>query len=104
MATIHVTDREGEVHEVQAEVGIPLMETLRDLPYGVEAICGGMCSCATCHCFIDAVWFAQLPPRNDDEAELLDELEHTQETSRLTCQVEMTEELDGLQLVIAPFE
>ncbi len=104
MPTIHVTDREGEQHQVEADSGVPLMETLRDLPYGVEAICGGMCSCATCHVYVADEWAGKLQPKEDDESDLLEELEHHQASSRLSCQVEVTEEMDGLALTIAPFE
>ena len=104
MPTIYVTDLSGEVHQVEAQENVPLMETLRDLPFGVEAICGGLCSCATCHCYVGEEWLAKLPAKQDDEAELLEELEHVKPTSRLTCQLEMTESLAGLQVIIAPFE
>ncbi len=80
------------------------MESLREYDYGVEALCGGMCSCATCHCYIDADWSAKLGPRSDDEEELLEELESFRDTSRLTCQVPFTDELDGLRVTIAPEE
>ena len=105
MAKIIITDREGQTHEVQGQTGLPLMETLRELEYGVEALCGGMCSCCTCHCFIATEWFEKLPARQDDEEELLVESEnYDPETSRLTCQIEFTEELDGIELTIAPAE
>ena len=102
MPRIIVTDREGNTHVVEGEVGLKVMESLRELSYGVEAICGGMCSCATCHCYIDAKWNVQLPPRQDDELELLEELDGFQDNSRLTCQIEFTEALDGLELIIGP--
>jgi 2Fe-2S ferredoxin len=101
---INVTDRDGESHEVEGEEGLKVMEVLRDLDYGVEAICGGMCSCATCHVYVDPNWFQRLPDREDDEEDLLDSLECRQENSRLSCQVEFTRELDGIQLTIAPEE
>ena len=104
MARIHVTDRDGDSQTVEGMVGVSVMETLRELENGVEALCGGMCSCATCHCFIDPAWWDKLPPRSPEEDELLGELEYVGETSRLTCQVQLTEELDGLKLTIAPEE
>ena len=80
------------------------METLRELDYGIAAICGGMCSCATCHIYIDPAWASKLPPAMSDERELLAELSHHKETSRLSCQVDMTDALAGMRVTIAPDE
>ncbi len=104
MARIHVTDREGEYLVIEAQTGVSVMETLRELDNGVEALCGGMCSCATCHSYIDPEWFDKLPPRSPEEDELLSELEYVREHSRLTCQVRFSEDLDGLTLTVAPEE
>lgn len=104
MARIHVTDRAGESLVVEGRTEASVMETLRELDNGVEALCGGMCSCATCHCYIDSIWWERFPPRSAEEDELLSELEHVQENSRLTCQLRFSEDLDGLTLRIAPEE
>ena len=104
MARIHVTDRDGDSVVVEGMAGVSVMETLRELEHGVEALCGGMCSCATCHCYVDPAWQNRLPPRSDEEDELLGELEFARDSSRLTCQVLFSEELDGLTLTIAPEE
>ncbi len=104
MALLRVIDRDGQEHEVEAKTGLKVMETLRELDYGVAAICGGMCSCATCHIYIDPDWQARLPAPMSDERELLTELAHTQDNSRLSCQVEFTAELAGLRVTIAPDE
>lgn len=104
MALLRVVDRDGVEHEVEAKTGLKVMETLRDLDYGVAAICGGMCSCATCHVFIDPEWVERLPAAMSDERELLHDLAHYQENSRLSCQIEMTPALDGLKVTIAPDE
>jgi 2Fe-2S ferredoxin len=104
MPLLRVVDRDGAEHQVEAKAGLKIMETLRELDYGVAAICGGMCSCATCHIFIDPEWAAKLPPPMSDERELLGELAHHQENSRLSCQVEVTEALAGLRITIAPDE
>ena len=105
MAKMLVTDREGELHEVDGRLGVKLMETLREYDYGVTAICGGLCSCATCHIFVDPDWMPRLPPPQGDEKELLVELVHYDpERSRLSCQVDFTASLDGLQLTVAPDE
>ena len=61
MATLQVIDRDGVSHEVEAKPGLKVMEVLRELDYGVAAICGGMCSCATCHIYVDPAWADKLP-------------------------------------------
>ena len=105
MTTIHITDRNGQTHTMQAYDESSLMEPLRDEGMGIEAICGGQCACATCHCHIDNAWFDKLPEPGEDEHELLESLEHYDAgRSRLTCQVNMTPELDGLQATVAPEE
>jgi 2Fe-2S ferredoxin len=104
MALLRVVDRDGVEHEVDAKTGLKVMENLRELDYGVAAICGGMCSCATCHVYIDPEWAAKLPAPMSDERELLTELEHYEPRSRLSCQVEFTHELAGLRVTIAPDE
>jgi ferredoxin, 2Fe-2S len=104
MTKLIVIDRDGQQHEVPSKPGMKVMETLRDLDYGVAAICGGMCSCATCHIYVDPDWLAKLPAPMSDERELLSELSHYKQNSRLSCQVEMTEPLSGLRVTIAPDE
>ncbi|MFZ0497680.1 MAG: 2Fe-2S iron-sulfur cluster-binding protein [Steroidobacteraceae bacterium] len=104
MPLLRVIDRDGQEHEVEAKPGLKVMETLRELDYGVAAICGGMCSCATCHVYVDPEWQARLPAPMSDERELLTELAHTQDNSRLSCQIEFTQELSGLRVTIAPDE
>jgi 2Fe-2S ferredoxin len=105
MAKMVVTDRDGNEHELEGRPGLKLMETLREYDYGVTAICGGLCSCATCHIFIDPEWTGRLPAPQSDEKELLVELQYYDaERSRLSCQVDFTESLDGLRLTVAPDE
>jgi ferredoxin, 2Fe-2S len=104
MTTLLVTDRDGVVHEVEAKPGLQIMEVLRELDYGVAAICGGMCSRATCHIYVDPEWLEKLPPPMSDERDLLGELSHHRENSRLSCQVEITPALSGLKLTIAEDE
>ena len=104
MAKIIITNREGEKSEIEGEVGISLMENLRDNDYELESICGGQCSCATCHVYIDDNWIARTGQRSDEETELLEELECMKEGSRLSCQIPVTAELDGLEIVIAEDE
>lgn len=104
MATINIINRSGDASSIKGEVGLSLMENLRDNDYEVEAICGGQCSCATCHIYIDDGWMEKTGTRGDEENELLEELECVQPNSRLCCQVELTEDLDGVKLTIAPDE
>jgi ferredoxin, 2Fe-2S len=104
MPELKVVDRDGVEHSVEARSGLKVMETLRELEYGVAAICGGMCSCATCHVYVDPEWLARLPRRQSDEQDLLGELSHTKDNSRLSCQVEMTDALAGMRVTIAPDE
>jgi ferredoxin, 2Fe-2S len=104
MARMIVVDRDGKEHEVEGKSGLKIMEILRELDYGVAAICGGMCSCATCHVYVDPQWTARLPAMMSDEKELLSELSHYQENSRLSCQLDFTPELAGLRVSIAPDE
>lgn len=103
MPTLTIISLDGKRRTVQAEGGTSLMEALRD--GGVEdllAICGGMCSCATCHVYLEPGFEAALPPLGADENELLDSSEHRRPTSRLSCQVRLDETLDGLVIAIAP--
>jgi len=86
MATLQVIDRDGVSHDVECKPGLKVMEVLRELDYGVAAICGGMCSCATCHIYVDDAWKDKLPAPMSDERDLLTELSHYRENSRLSCQ------------------
>ncbi|WP_417515296.1 2Fe-2S iron-sulfur cluster-binding protein [Minwuia sp.] len=102
MPKIHVTNRAGAQTTFEADTGISVMENLRDNDYEVEAICGGSCACATCHVYIDPAWMDRLPPQEADEEGLVTDEPTYQPTSRLSCQIEMTDALDGLTLTIAP--
>lgn len=104
MITIHVKDREGREHAVEAHANDHLMEVLREFDWGVAAICGGMCSCATCHVFVDEDWLDKFPQREMDEEELLEFLDHFKPNSRLSCQLELQQRHDGLSITLAPEE
>lgn len=104
MPTVRVTDREGIEHEVQASTGVTLMEPLRDLDNGLTAICGGMCSCATCHVYVDPEWVAKLPAPMSDESDMLGDLLTRRQNSRLSCQIMVNDSLTGLKVTIAPEE
>ena len=105
MVKIHATLRSGETRTLTAMPGWSLMETLRD--NGVDevlAICGGSCSCATCHVYINPEDLNRLPPAQSDERDLLGCSDHQTDQSRLSCQIRITPDLDQLRLTIAPEE
>ena len=105
MAKLAVTDREGRQVEVDGRTGMTVMENIRDLDDSVDAICGGLCSCATCHVHVDPDWLDELPPRHDEEDMLVSEsMYFDPERSRLSCQIMFTDDLDGLTLTVAPEE
>jgi len=103
MPEIIVTKRNGETSAISAKAGISLMEALRDGGFDeVLALCGGCCSCATCHVFIDPAFADQMPAVSADENELLDSSDHRNANSRLSCQIKLSDSLDGLKVTIAP--
>ena len=104
MITIKVTALDGQDYELEARPNDVLMELLREQEWGVSALCGGMCSCATCHVLVDEAWLESLPTMESDEEELLEILDHFQPNSRLSCQLRMQEAHDGLCLKLAPEE
>lgn len=104
MALIRVTDRDGVEHDVEGNTSFTLMENLRDLDYGVAAVCGGMCACATCHVYVDPEWVAKLPLPQSDELDLVRDLSTHRENSRLSCQIKFTDALAGLKIRIAEDE
>ena len=69
---IHVTDQKGQAHIIEGTVGWTAMEAIRDANLPIKAECGGTCSCATCHVYVDEAWLARLTPRSDMEADMLD--------------------------------
>ena len=103
MTTLKVTDRDGR--SLEAHKGSSVMESLRDEDMGIEAICGGQCACATCHCLLDEAWFDKLTPPGEDETELLESLDHYEAgRSRLTCQIIVSSQHEALELTIGPEE
>ncbi len=104
MPLLKVVDHDGVEHEIRAPAVGSLMEPLRDQDLGVTAICGGMCSCATCHVYIDPAWVPRLPAAMSDETDMLRDLTTVRDNSRLSCQIQLSEALDGLRLKIAPEE
>ena len=101
---IYVTDREGKRHELIAptDMQMNLMEVCKAYELPVEGTCGGMALCASCQCYVESSH--PLPECSDDEEAMLAEAFHVKDTSRLGCQILMTTELDGLEIVLAPEE
>lgn len=102
MPKLIVTTREGEEREIMGEAGLSVMEVIRDA--GIDellALCGGCCSCATCHVHVDPEFANKLPTMGPDEDDLLDSSDERNATSRLACQLPMTDALDGLRVTIA---
>ncbi len=99
---IFVTDLDGTEHELEAVEGWRVMEIIRDYGLPIKAECGGCCTCATCHIYIDKQWLNKIPPMREDEEDMLDEAFDVQENSRLSCQIILDENLDGLKLKLIP--
>ncbi|EZP48843.1 MULTISPECIES: 2Fe-2S iron-sulfur cluster-binding protein [Sphingomonas] len=102
MPKLIVVTREGEEREIMGETGLSVMEVIRDA--GIDellALCGGCCSCATCHVHVDPAFTDKLPAMGPDEDDLLDSSDERDATSRLSCQIQMTPALDGLKVTIA---
>ena len=102
MPKIIITNRDGKKHEIDADPNFTLMKAIRDKGFDIEASCGGCCACATCHVYIDEKWKTRVTKLNDDEESMLDLAFDVRDNSRLSCQIELSDELDGLELEIAP--
>lgn len=103
MPTLIVVDRSGAENVIKGKAGLSVMEVVRD--GGVDellALCGGCCSCATCHVYVDPSFSEKLPAITEDESDLLDSSESRNETSRLSCQLILTDAVDGLRVTLAP--
>ncbi len=103
MPKLIVVNRDGEETPIEAQPGLSVMEVIRDNGFDdLLALCGGACSCATCHVFVDPAFVDKLPPVSEDENDLLDSSEHRKETSRLSCQLVVSDAIDGMKVEIAP--
>lgn len=97
MPLIRYIEHNGAEHEIQVENGRSIMQGAVDnMLEGIVAECGGSCSCATCHCIVDDAWVEQLEPAGDLEQEMLDYVNERKPTSRLSCQIEVNDALNGL--------
>lgn len=103
MAKLTIIDRAGEEKTIEAAGGLNVMEIIRDS--GTDellALCGGCCSCATCHVYVEDGFADKFPAMSDDENDLLDSSDHRTAQSRLSCQLSFSDALDGLRVRIAP--
>ena len=100
--TLVVIDREGARHEVEGLDGWRVMEIIRDQGLPIKAECGGALACATCHVYVDSAWIERPVPPTDEELERLDDAFEITEFSRLSCQILMRPEFDGLVVTLAP--
>ena len=101
MMKIYATTPDGVEHTLEAIEGWRVMEIIREHGLPIKAECGGACACATCHVYVDAAWVDKIPAMREDEEAMLDEAFELQENSRLSCQIIMDENLEGLRLRIA---
>ena len=102
MAKLIVVTRDGSERAVEAQSGLNVMEIIRDAGFDeLLALCGGCCSCATCHIHVDPAFADKVSPMSEDENDLLDSSSHRGATSRLSCQIAFNDALDGLKVTIA---
>ena len=96
---------DGARHDTEVENGYSVMEgAINNNIEGIVAECGGACACATCHSYIDEAWLDKMPPMDDMEDSMLDAAYERKDTSRLTCQIEVNDTLDGLIIHVADNE
>ena len=100
MPNVIFTKSDGSEHNVTVETGITVMEAVRNAGLGIEGTCGGCLSCATCHVIVDTEWYRKTGEPTEDEIDMLDLAFGLTQTSRLGCQIELSDRLDGLRLTI----
>jgi 2Fe-2S ferredoxin len=103
MPRVTFVQPDGTRTDVDVALGYTIMEAAiaNDIP-GIDAQCGGACNCATCHAYVDSGWAHALPGKSHDELALLDYVENARPESRLTCQIAMSDELDGIIVYLPP--
>lgn len=99
---VQVTDYDGVTHTLDGIEGWRLMEVIRDYGLPIKAECGGACACATCHVYVEETWLEKLIPPNADETMMMDDAMAVEDNSRLSCQIILSPELEGLQVTLAP--
>lgn len=102
--TVHIIDRDGEKHTLEAptDMNMNVMELCKSYGLPVAGTCGGMCMCASCQCYLESMH--QLPEQSDDELDMLDQAFYVKDNSRLGCQIQLTDDIDGITLRLAPEE
>ena len=101
MAKITFEDATGLEHVVDIKRGMSVMEgAIRNMVPGIDADCGGACSCATCMVYVEPEWQDRLPPKEPGEVAMLEFSPHVRPSSRLSCQIEVTDALDGLRVKV----
>jgi 2Fe-2S ferredoxin len=101
MPRLIFVEPDGTQRSVEAANGLSVMEAaVKNGITGILGECGGSCSCSTCHCYVAPEWTGRLPPKSEDEADLLDFAWEPKDNSRLTCQITVTDEVDGLVLQV----
>ena len=97
MAKITYNTHDNKTHTIEVQNGLTVMEgaVQNDIP-GIDADCGGSCACATCHVYVDEKWFEKIPKKEEAEEDMLDMAFEPNQNSRLTCQITVTNELEGL--------
>lgn len=98
---VQVTDLDGKTHEIECKDGWTLMECIRDAGLPIKAECGGACACATCHVYVDEDWLDATGERSEEEEDMIDLALEVADNSRLSCQIEMSDALDGLKVTLA---
>jgi len=105
MTKITFIQHDGEQQTLEVEKGLSVMNAAVDnLVEGIDADCGGECNCATCHVYVDDAWMDKVGPTNDAEEAIMSLNPERKETSRLSCQIKLTEELDGLVVHLPEFQ
>ena len=100
MAKITYKDQQGNSKTIEVNNGLSVMEGAiqKDIP-GIDADCGGSMACATCHVYVEENWFNKLPKAEDAEVDMLDMAYEPKKNSRLSCQIVVSDELDGLEVI-----
>ena len=96
-------EQDGTEIKAEAEAGLSLMEVaINNMVPGIDAECGGACACATCHVYVEQEWLDMLPPPDSNEQPMLEFASDVTERSRLSCQIKLTEALDGIRVTLPP--
>lgn len=99
---LNVTDQDRQTHVIEGTPGTSLMEAILDSGLEIAAQCGGCCSCATCHVYIADDWLTRLSEPDEEETEMLELAIEVTDSSRLSCQIQLTDNLNGLDVKLAP--